>query len=78
MVTALTDPDELVLDPYAGSGTTLVSAARLGRRFVGLDASTLSLETVSRRMADDGRALVPEPAESERVLTEKSPRKKTA
>jgi hypothetical protein len=29
-------------------------------------------------MADDGRALVPEPAESERVLTEKSPRKKTA
>jgi DNA modification methylase len=78
LVTALTDPEELVLDPYAGSGTTLVSAARLGRRFVGLDASTLSLETVSRRMADDGRPLVPEAAESDRVLTEKTPRKKTA
>lgn len=32
-----TDPGELILDPYAGSGTTAVAAARLGRRFVGFE-----------------------------------------
>lgn len=54
LVTALSDEGDLVLDPYAGSGTTLVSAAKLGRRFVGLDASTLSLETSLSRLADAG------------------------
>lgn len=57
LVTALSDPGDLVLDPYAGSGTTLVSAARLGRSFVGLDASTLSLETCLGRLAAEGMPL---------------------
>ncbi len=61
LVLALSDPGETVLDPYAGSGTTLVSAARLGRRFVGLDASTLSLETVSERLAALGSPLARDP-----------------
>lgn len=63
LVTALTDPGDTVLDPYAGSGTTLVSAARLGRKFVGLDASTLSLETCLSRLAAEGLPLVREAKE---------------
>ena len=33
-----------------GSGTTLVVAARLGRRFVGCDKSDLAIATTSRRL----------------------------
>lgn len=50
LVSALTDPDDLVLDPYSGSGTTLAVAHRLGRRFVGIDASPISHETVLSRL----------------------------
>ncbi len=32
-----TKPDDVVLDPFIGSGTTAVAAATLGRHFVGID-----------------------------------------
>lgn len=34
-----TDPDDLVLDPYFGSGTTGVVAAQMNRRFIGVEVS---------------------------------------
>ena len=37
LIRLLTDPDDLVLDPFVGSGTTAVAAASLGRRFVGFE-----------------------------------------
>jgi hypothetical protein len=66
IVRALTDEGDLVLDPYAGSGTTLAVARRTGRGFVGIDASHVALETTRARLAAAGAELreVPVPAHS--------------
>jgi hypothetical protein len=57
IVRALTDEGDLVIDPYAGSGTTLAVAHRTGRGFVGVDASPVALETTRARLAAAGATL---------------------
>jgi len=42
-IEVLTRPGDVVLDPMMGSGTTLVEAAMLGRRAVGVDLDPLAL-----------------------------------
>ena len=42
-VSLLTHPGELVIDPYCGSGTTLVESALLGRRAIGVDLNPLAV-----------------------------------
>jgi DNA modification methylase len=54
LIQACTAPDDLVLDPYAGSGTALVVAARLGRRVLGVDQSPEALEVIRQRLAVAG------------------------
>jgi site-specific DNA-methyltransferase (adenine-specific) len=57
IVGALSDPGDLVLDPYAGSGTTLAVAARMGRAFVGVDQSAIAIATARTRLAEAGVVL---------------------
>jgi DNA modification methylase len=66
VIEALTDPDDLVIDPYVGSGTTLAVCARLGRRAIGIDESGVALRVTRQRL----RALGVRPLE-ERVLAER-------
>jgi 16S rRNA G966 N2-methylase RsmD len=39
IISALTAPDDLVVDPFAGSGSMGLAALRFGRRFIGADLS---------------------------------------
>ena len=41
---------DLVLDAFAGSGTTLAVAEKLGRRWIGIDSGKLSIYTIQKRM----------------------------
>ena len=43
-------PGDVVLDPYAGSGTTLLAARELGRRWVGIELRAEYAELIERRM----------------------------
>lgn len=44
-------PGELVVDPYAGSGTTLLAARQLGRRAIGIERSAQYVEMANARLA---------------------------
>ncbi len=50
LIRALSDPGDLILDPYAGSGTTLAVAARLGRHAVGIDQGRDALDVTRQRL----------------------------
>lgn len=45
-------PGDTVMDTFAGSGTTLEAAFRLGRAFIGMDSSPEALKTVRERLKD--------------------------
>lgn len=53
LVRDFTDPGELILDAYAGSGTTGVACARLGRRFVGFERDPAMHAIATKRLAGE-------------------------
>lgn len=50
IVLSSTNPDDVVLDPFAGSGTTGVAAISHGRRFIGIDNNEEYLSIASKRI----------------------------
>lgn len=45
-------PDELILDPFCGSGTTGVAAIRQHRRFMGIDCDPAAISSAAERLAN--------------------------
>jgi site-specific DNA-methyltransferase (adenine-specific) len=50
IILASSNPGEIVLDPFNGSGTTTVAAALLNRRYVGIDQSAEYVEFARKRL----------------------------
>jgi hypothetical protein len=50
VVRASSNPDDLVLDCFVGSGTTAVVAEKLGRRWIACDASPIAIHTTRKRL----------------------------
>jgi site-specific DNA-methyltransferase (adenine-specific) len=51
LVESFSQPDGLVLDPFAGSGSTLVAAALAGRRYLGIELEQKYCNHAERRLA---------------------------
>lgn len=65
-----TTPGQVVLDPFMGSGTTLVAAMRLGRKAIGIEVDPDHYETALRRVEVEYRAprmFVERPAPAEQL-----------
>ncbi len=50
IIEIVTKEDDLVLDPFCGSGTTLVAASLLNRRSIGIDISNDAIEITKERL----------------------------
>ena len=52
IIQASSNPGDLVLDPFCGCGTTIHAAQKLGRPWLGIDITHLSIHLIERRMKD--------------------------
>jgi DNA modification methylase len=50
IITASTNPGDIVLDAYCGCGTTLAAAEKLGRRWIGIDISQSAIRIAEQRL----------------------------
>src|SRR5437773_500878 len=76
IIRACSNPGEVVLDPFAGSGTTLVVAKKLGRQWIGFELSPQYAAQAQARLdaASEGQAL--EGAEEPKVSAPATPRRR--
>ena len=82
IISASSNPDDVVMDPFCGCGTAVDAAQRLGRRWIGMDISYLSVDLIETRMLDAYGAViagtfelvgVPRDAEGAEALFRRSP-----
>lgn len=52
IIQASSNPGDVVLDPFCGCGTTIAAAQKLGRRWIGIDITHLSIALQKYRLKD--------------------------
>ena len=72
VIVASSRPDDLVLDPFCGSGTTGAVAKRLGRRFIGIEREGAYAAAAQTRIA--AVATLPAPAIAPFMTAREAPR----
>ena len=50
IIELVTDKNDIVLDPFCGSGTTLIAAKLLNRNYIGIDISEEAIELTKKRL----------------------------
>jgi site-specific DNA-methyltransferase (adenine-specific) len=60
-------PGDTVVDPFMGSGSVGVAAARLGRRFLGNDLNPEAVQIAATRLREFGQGLVPAGISTDRL-----------
>ena len=75
LIRLYTFENDLVLDPFMGSGSALVAAARLGRRYAGYDLDPAYVDIARTRVADEARPPVEDarPARPRRKIDKPGP-----
>jgi site-specific DNA-methyltransferase (adenine-specific) len=67
IIKVASDPGDLILDPFAGTGTVLVSSRQLGRRSMGIELSEETIALAMERLQKESKhqTLAPAPGSSE-------------
>jgi site-specific DNA-methyltransferase (adenine-specific) len=52
IIQASSNPGDVVLDPFAGCGTTVAAAQKLGRQWIGIDVTHLSIALLKYRLTE--------------------------
>ncbi len=52
LVADFTQPEQTILDPFMGSGTTGIACLKLGRSFIGIERAETHFETACKRIQD--------------------------
>ena len=52
MINASSNPNDIVLDPFCGCGTTIHAAQKQGRQWIGIDITYIAINLIKTRLAD--------------------------
>lgn len=55
LIRSTTRPLSLILDPFAGSGPTLIAAEKTGRQFIGIEMEARHCDTIRGRFTEAGK-----------------------
>lgn len=73
IISATTNPGDVVLDPFCGCGTTIEAAEKLGRQWIGIDIAVHAIKVIESRLSGAAYKIegIPRDFRSAVILAEK-------